>query len=362
MSRIMYNEVLPLNSKAEYKELETLDFVLDFPDKKLVLDTIRLEGLIAHEAVAGTRNTNEAVQFDGRVGVHNLIDSISVEIQNQGIIETISTDYGKMVRMLRDTSLEENEYFQASKVCELCIPSDRITRELTRGTEGGTQSQSFSFKPMISLNSNAGGDGTVSYRKTGYVKISINLNRNSNFYHGVGNTATQQFVLSKLKCKYNTVEDDGLDKVNVLKTSYTMKNSMNSDNSNISSKVPAVCSGVSMSFLKQTTENDLTANTLNLERPEGISQVDFLFNDTNKYIQYSLTSEEEYLSYAIESLKAVGVSGANAGRLKANDGFLLGLRFNSLVDLSMNKFTVQIQRANSEAFILYQVFHSSITL
>ena len=87
-----------------------------------------------------------------------------------------------------------------------------------------------------------------------------------------------------------------------------------------------------------------------------------MFNDTNKYIQYSLRSEEEFLYHALESLKDTGVSGVNAGLLKANDGFLLGLRFNGLVDLAVNNFNVQIQRNHDEAFILYQIYHSSLTI
>tara|TARA_R110000822_G_scaffold53029_1_gene136872 strand:+ start:183 stop:1286 length:1104 start_codon:yes stop_codon:yes gene_type:complete len=367
MSGLHYNETTPLNSKLQYEELETVDMILDFPDKKLVLGSVRLEGTILCETSTGSRNTTQSVAFDGQVGIHNIVDSVNVEIQNVGVIENISSDYGRYVKVLSVSSLDDNDYFQAQKAVELRSPSQRSIREITRGHNiggGEVKDISFSFKPHICLNNNAGGDGVLSYRKTGYVKISINLNRNSNFFYGTDVSNTQRFVIKNLKCKYMTVDDDGKDADNLLKTTFTLKNSLNSSNANVSSKVPAVCSGCTMSFLSQADENSLTGNNLQLQRPENVKQVQYLFNDTNRFITYTLQNEEEYLQHALSSLKQTGVSGVNRASLKANNAFLLGTRFEGLIDLSVNNFNLNMVSdiTSGSPYLLFQIFHSQTTI
>ena len=364
MSGLSYSESQPLNSKDRYSALETVDFILDFPQKKLVLGSIRIEGKLLCQSDTGARNDTELIQMDGSVGIHQCVDSVNVELQTQGVIENISSDYGRYVKILASTSLDEDNYHQASKVTELRCASDRVGRAICRGVANPLEDISFSFKPHICLNNNAGGEGLLSYRKSGYVRISVNLTSNANMFFGMDMTATQQYHLSDLRCRYMTADDDGRDQPNLLKTTYTLKNSLNSQNSNISSKVPAVCSGVTISFLAQAREALLDFNSLALERPLNISQVQYLFNDSNKYITYSLQNEEEYLQNALDSLQATGVSGVSASSLKANEGFLLGTRFGGLVDLSVNNFNLQITSGISanDPHIVYQVFHSQTTV
>ena len=91
-----------------------------------------------------------------------------------------------------------------------------------------------------------------------------------------------------------------------------------------------------------------------------------MFNDnTSKYISYVIESKEEALEKGVESMVASGVNGVfSAGKLQRNGNFMLGLPFNGFIDLSNQRFNLQlVSDINSQhPYNLFLYFHSIISL
>ena len=79
MSQI-YNTVQPEALKDAYREFDTVDFVLT-----LVLDTLKLEGNVTLSDPANS-------YVDSKVGIHSIVDTITVDFQNEGNVQNL-TEY-----------------------------------------------------------------------------------------------------------------------------------------------------------------------------------------------------------------------------------------------------------------------------
>ena len=91
-----------------------------------------------------------------------------------------------------------------------------------------------------------------------------------------------------------------------------------------------------------------------------------MFNDsTNQYISYVIEDKNEMLEKGVESLVATGHNGVfNAGRLQRNNNFIAGLNFNGFVDLSNQRFNVQLVSDidTNNPYNIYMYFHSLLRL
>jgi len=76
-----------------------------------------------------------------------------------------------------------------------------------------------------------------------------------------------------------------------------------------------------------------------------------------------LQDRTEMLERFISSLEETGHNQVAKDVFRANQGFGLGLPFDGLVDLSKNRFTVQIQSgANNRPSSAFLYFHSSVAV
>ena len=148
----------------------------------------------------------------------------------------------------------------------------------------------------------------------------------------------------------------------MMRTINAVKSNLLSGSGTISVNVPAVCSGVSMSFIDTAREGAIVHNSYALETPQGITEVQYLFNDaTNSLVTYVIQDRSEMLERFVSSLENTGHNQVSKDTFRSNQGFGLGLPFDSLVDLSKNRFTVQIQSgANNRPSTAFLYFHSSV--
>lgn len=383
----VYHSVSAQNVKSTdkgsgHKPFDTIDFLLDFEGRKAQLNTFRLEGDVRFYSTGTTVLLPSVIGYiDHQTGIHSVIDSMTVElVQGGGMIENISADYGRYVKMISQATKTSTDMLNADDIASLKAYSSQSAREVAcgelhidsnGGVNGGATTtvndNSFSFKPMFCLN-NANtvvGGNTLSYRKSGTVKVSITLQRNANVFFGGGVDANFNYELCNLKMYFCSVPDDGQDQPLQLRTLHALKHQVVSGNSQVKAKVPAVCVGVSSSFLQQTNENDLTANALACERPPEIASVEFNFNDnTNRFISYSIEREKDLLSKYLESLGSSGNNEVNSSALSNNDGFGLGVSFDSPVDLSQTQFnTVLRSGLNANLpYVMFQYFHGVLNL
>ena len=110
MSQI-YNSVQPEALKDAYREYDTIDFVLTFENQSLVVDTLKLEGIIELDDPDNS-------YVDSTVGIHSIIDTITVDFQNEGNVQNL-TEYPHWVRMYSDVNYQGDDYYNSHLLSEL---------------------------------------------------------------------------------------------------------------------------------------------------------------------------------------------------------------------------------------------------
>ena len=148
----------------------------------------------------------------------------------------------------------------------------------------------------------------------------------------------------------------------------SVKQALNSNAGNISARVPAkACSGVMISFIEQDHENKDKENSYALERLPNIDEVQYLFNNsTSQGVSYVIDDAGELISRGLDALSEAGHQQANPNLLAANGGYLIGLDFKDTIDLSAQKFNVQIRNQTpaitSNARLVFLYFLNRISL
>ena len=200
------------------------------------------------------------------------------------------------------------------------------------------------------------------FSKTGAIRVSINLAKNlSALEGGLAGTAAN-YNISDVRLAYNSMAAPSGPMKSVMRTAYNFKSSVLSSTANISARVPAICDSVTICAQRQDRENVKVLSNYSLEEPRNFKSIQYMFNDsTQRYISYVIESKEEALEKGIESLVATGHNGVfSAGKLERNNNFVVGLPFNGFVDLSNQRFNVQLTSDIDTAnpYNIYMYFHS----
>ena len=119
------------------------------------------------------------------------------------------------------------------------------------------------------------------------------------------------------------------------------------------------------SFQVQANENTAVNNNLELNKVPSLSQTQFLFNSsTNTLVSYILKNNSEVIDRAIDSMLDTGRNALSPQNLDNNNGFLLGLDFDDMVDLSNQRFSVQLTSGITSLvpMVIYMYFHSFVEL
>ena len=367
MSQFLYSESVPENNKSTYSSFDTVDFILTGEQgRALQANSIRFEGSVK-VLLAGTQSTSaDTTTFNPRLGAHAFIDTVTTST-NLGQIESHSS-YARLVAMEECATKDRNDTLEASSICELKSPDVQYSKNYCHGmtaNNGGTKPielYDFSIMPQICVNKMVGGN--LDFDKVKYVKISINLARSADCLYGI-NTANATYELTDLKLLYNDVPSTN-DNVS-MRTVLSIKQSLNSAFSNISTKVPAVCDAVSCSVINQTHESNQNYDNQRLENIDELEEVSFLFNNSSQYITHSIKDRGELLARFINSLGDTGRNDLSAEKFKSNDSFGIGISFGEFIDLTNQKFNIQIKCGpnginNTNQFSIFMYFHSVIKM
>ena len=375
MSGITLRTAIPTNFKVEYKEFDNVDFVLAYENSSLVLGSVRVEGVVAisnnslplYDTTNTPSNLDRDIGVDSFVGAHAFFEGITTET-NQGVIENL-VNLPRYEKMMTTGSQMTSDMFNFSNQCELKTPSREIGRSAIRGivpfVQMGTPRHidpDFSIKPNIALNS---ADGMLPYRRTGDIRIALNLARVASALSGLEITSTTDYSLRDLRITYRTYPDDGSNNPITLDSKLSIVQSIQSSFANLDIKVPAVVNSVSCSFNNQSEVNSLVHNNTALVKIPQLSQVIFQFNDsTNKLISYVLRDNQEVVARYIDSFQDTGKNQLSRNNMENNDGFGIGLNLNGDIDMTNQKFGVQIQSGitNNNPMTMYAYFHSSIQI
>lgn len=371
MSNLIYHVSECVQKKDSYVEFDALDFDINVGDgRSLVKNSVRLLGDLDVLDNGGVNAVE--LYFDNVCGAHSFIDSCQVsflEGENAGLKENIQ-NYARYVAMSEMVTKSPEDALNASSMCELKGYDEKTSKLFANGRttrNSGTkisENQDFSIKPVCALNKMSGGN--LSYAKSGQIRLTMNLAQNRSALMGSALNNTQDtYAIINPRVIYQSVLSEPKEQETIMRTIYNVKNTIQSNFASVSARVPAVCDSVTVSCQLQSSENTAPFSNYECHMPKGLEEVQYLFNDsTNEYISYSITDLTEMLQRGIDSILDNGHNMVSGNRFADNKNFITGLGFNGYVDLSSQKFTVQIKSKadNVNAFNIYMYFHSIMSV
>tara|TARA_R110000782_G_scaffold8710_5_gene28191 strand:+ start:594 stop:1805 length:1212 start_codon:yes stop_codon:yes gene_type:complete len=397
MNLYQLHEVQPENYKVSYDEYDIVDFILPFENRALQLNSIRVvcdinTDLAAFSAKAGSGSDEIAVElgsnnnvfYSNLAGGHSVIDTITTSFTNGGTIENF-TNYPRYIAMKTAATKDKCDLLNASSSCEGKTPLIKFTNNLLRGNfsssvsgdvvgNGGvvfasqaTEPFNVSFKPDFCLNnaSAQGGQALLSHSKSGNIRVSVRLTRGAATLFGSEWTSAHKYFLENLKMTFVSRPDATTPALS-METKTGFVQSITSDFSNIQAVIPGICRSVSASFIPQNKQNVYTEDNLRQHRLPGLTQTQFIWNDsTNTMITYIIKNQAEVIERYLNSFNYMGHNIATLPNLQANKGFGVGVDFGEYVDLSQQKFQVQLQsRIGTEGnpHIAYLYFHGLLQM
>lgn len=349
-NNILYHEVQPSNDAASFQEFNSIDWELLAPGRKLLKNSISVEFRLSVISDGVSPVASRQVSLDNKIGYHGIWESWATSTAQAGIVESVQ-DYPRYVAMVSAATLDENDLLNVRYQAEgrsltqdggrYALQQPRIRNKNATPVEH-LQERECVIYPKIALNSMVGGD--YSFDKNGSIRISSNLARNNNFLFGP-QMAGSSYTISNVKLHYISVPDDGKQQAMLMNTVVSVKSAINSDSANLSFKVPAKsCSGVVMSFIQQSNENADGENSYALEKLPNLNSVQYMFNSsTNQGVSYVIEDQGELIKRGLSALSDAGHSQVSASKYAVNQGYLIGESFEDQLDLSQQKFSVQIK-------------------
>ena len=379
MQDIRYHSVQPSNKKETYSEFDNIDFILNANGRKLVGGSVRILGDVTVYP-NGVDPLTETVSFDGLTGSHSWFNSIITSCSSIGQIENQSFYY-HMVASKARAQLSREDTFQSQFACESRCPDGRVAAALLKGTTAyvdtttyiaeTTRPMDFAVRPDFCLNNFlAGTDNALPFAKTGDITISLIISQSISVLYGTAKTGTgaigvdRNITISNLRITFTSVPDDGkYPKAYQMRVGSSLKQSLQSTYSNISTLAPLLADRFWMAFVPQDQDNSAVANGLACYRPPQVSRVEYLWSDSfNTEYTYAIINEEEMLTNAIKAVNGVvSDNQATLNILASNDGFLLGMPFGSFIDLRQNKLSINLESAiSSSAPVTCYMFFSGV--
>lgn len=390
---ILYNEVQPENNSPNgFTDNQTISFVIKGDGSKMVKNSMRLDFDLdccsTFVSVGGANtlvNPNTRIGVNNKIGGHAFISECMIETQASGVLETIS-DYSRVANVLSTASMSEEQYYTQMAQAEgrqSCVDAARyvvqaVAPNANIQTGGGappggrapagatfaerlavltaqvnqdlrpdaandkTSPAQFSIKPYCCLNRAIGDD--VSLAKLGFIRVEFTLSRSQVALMGAEATGTAGFVMRNPRLRYISYPDNGKQGKVMMNTVVSLRSTANSQFHNVQARVPLQnASGVVISYIDQARARDTREDSLALEQYPSLDRLEYLFSDNNQnYIQYPLEDKDTMVKLGIQALSDSGMHQATVNRLVANQGTLHGLSFQQFIDLTKQKFSVQL--------------------
>lgn len=311
--------------------------------------------------------STEALYFDMLSGFHGMIDTHNVTLRANGFQEDL-LNYGRMVHMknVATRNLENLGSGTADALEGLC-PSTSMTNGIMNGrlNLSALDADDQGYVPFsIKLDCVLNNSGDLPADLTGQIKIRIVLARGYQFMYGADNTVNAQFSIKEPRLRYQIrpLTDNDPSQL-ALNYRYTYSTQVESNNQTLYAYIPGVSTGVHMSFISQTDENDVTKNyyatapvpgippenasAQTSENEYGFQKVVYSINANNTVLKgYTMDSREDILRTALDSYGARKNQSTliNLMRRPNNpDGYLLGIQFPGAMNFTGNKFGAQLR-------------------
>ena len=374
---VLYHRIEPqlVKGSVGHDPLELLDFELVGANRKVVSGSVRFEGQV-EVTQANVALGTEDIKFDCRAGVANFIESVTTSFSNVGQIES-SNNYARLVAMNSNAKESSWDMVNSDKSVEMKSSDDTYSNALLRkpdvitnaaGDNAYSHNPDFSHRLFTCLNrvSSSDGDNSIPMNKTGAIRVSVQLARVYDSLHGMDVDSTTNFTIKNPTLCFTSIPDDGKKSNLQMRVESSIKSSLNSSHAVISTRVPVVANGCSVSFQQLDHESSPTYNNVVQESLPALTETVFMFNNaTSEHITYTIRERVEVLDNYLQSMKVMGgnVDTCSLQLLKANKSFGLGLPF-EYIDLSKQAFNIQLDSGISSAkpYTAYLFFHGIIEL
>jgi hypothetical protein len=375
-SALRFHKVFPTNKKNQYGQLENIDFDLTFPNRKLVCNSIRIQGRVKVFKTGTTRTEMvDNIFVDNMIGANAFFESYETSTQNKGIVEYCQ-NMGRYMKMVTTGSNSADDMANISNTCELKSQNLQLSRNVFYGEVNADEvlpalnasnGQSFAIKPLFVLNQVdagvAGGDVNLDHATLGDITISTRTAKNNLALFGIDADANVNYQLEEVALTFHSLPTDGNQSPLVMRTKQVVRQSIQSDLGAVSVNVPQLTNGVSISMLAQNKQNTVRYNANTLDRPPAVSRVEFLINNTQSdFITYQLESNNEILQNYLMSMSGdrAKINQFRQAELKANEAYGIGANFFSLLDLSKDRFGINLTSqigATGTPYVLFLYFH-----
>jgi len=359
---LLHHRVIPTSSGEFYTPNQSVDFHLQVPGRKLINNSVRLEGTVTVIASnSAIITTLDNVKLDAFTGAHAFIAQMSSEVESKGMIETLQ-NYPRYVAVAAKASMSPDDTLSMKMQAEMRCGgrSDNGKYALQRVINRAESSAeavlvtdsvpaSFSMKPMCAINRASGND--YSFDRLGFMRLSMILSQSRDAFFGfdavTGATENPQgcsYQLSDLALRFSTVPEDGDTSPALYRSYFSTTNSISSTSSSLVSRVPSKrVNGVTNIFIKQSDARSVDNNSQELQQIPQFDSTEYLFaSSVSSGIEYRITDLGEAVQRGIDSLSATGHSNVSTQTLQGNDSFLLGYNFDSYMDLSQQLFSQRL--------------------
>lgn len=385
---VRYRSIFPLSQRATYEADSNIDFVLSLDNEKLLPGSVCLEGEVAvySNLANGTAYAGEDIRYDPRAGFHALCRDWTTEFQQVGVIESFQ-NYPRWVKMnCVATQFDDSLATESVLAVEGRAPTEGIARGHLWGRSLSDGFLPFSIVPQICVNK---ASGALSSAATGQIRLRLRLAPNGEALYGEDMTTDVGYSIKNLKLRFQTIPDDGKLNAVQIEIHTVYRSNVDSNNQNISTFVPTLCSAVQMSFINQSSEGQLKKNYLQLaplpgippyvtagtavaSNSYGVERLYYSINDTDSgaLVDFTLESREEIIRNGLRAFDGK-MSKYNAlirhfNTPGAQDCYIAGMPFGSLINFQTNKFAVELQSQCSSstagAFVGYFYFTGLISM
>jgi len=359
------NTIFPNSVRSQYTENDIVDFLISIENQQVLRNSMTITGTVEVTDSTGAKiDTSKDVAIDAVDGIHAAFQGITCSCDRAGVVEN-NTIYPLWYRMKMNASqLDTMMANESNKTNALRLGVNDKTKDLLLGnnaanSDAGTGSQlSFAFKPDIAFNKS---NDDIRFGKTGNLQLSLRMATNRQFLFGK-DANDYTYAVKDLQLHYYTRPEAGKGGDLVFESIYSVKNTAESNNTNLSTRVPAVVRSVSCVFIQTNALDKFDYNNIQQERPPDVQRVEFSFNDsTTAYVSFVFQNQDEILYNYQRSLGY----GYNSYLGKSNmtqqhvwgegDMYGIGLNFGQLVDMRNQKFGLNLVSGISNA-VKYSVF------
>ena len=388
-------QVNPVN-KAPYYDSQrerNPEFRVVLRGSKLQCNTTWLSGRLAVMKNDAEMPVSEMITVNPRVGAHSLIDSVITETELSGQIDSIN-EYSRHVSQLNLVNTDDvDRGCHLSTSIQMLGANHKQVVPYLRGIDQAGASQALRSTPFaIPLKNclNRCNKGAlISARQTGVITLKLTLSDFRDAFASAdvatADLSQYEFRIYDLKFNYIAVPDDGMDQAVTMQGVSSAHRVLETIEENPEFQMPARnCYGVVCSLLSDAHRHELLYDQNALEfcpgKPDrdsdgsefyGFEEVRFEFNDVeNNITTYKVESREKVIENGILAARMDptrfldpmsykidrdSFSAHNMYNPYQSDGYIFGLSFGQMIDLSRNKISVNLKSeiTNAEPFYIF---------